>query len=200
MSKTRLEAFTDGVMAILITIMVLELHVPEDPQWSALRPLAPVFLAYVLSFIYLGIYWNNHHHMFQVVEGINGRVLWANSFLLFWLSLVPFATAWMGAAHFAAVPMAVYGVILLGAGAAYTIVVKTLLHRRLANPRLAEAIGQDRKGKLSLVCYSVAIPAAFLNRWFAGAIYVFVALVWLVPDQRIESKIPPQRRGQRPAG
>jgi len=185
MDKTRLEAFSDGVVAILITIMVLELKAPEEATWEALRPLRPVFLAYVLSFVYLGIYWNNHHHMFKAVDEVNGKILWANSHLLFWLSLVPFATAWMGATNSAPAPTAAYGVVFLAAALAYTILVRTLLAGG-ANRRLARAIGRDTKGKLSIVLYMTAIGLAFVNVWLADGLYVLVALIWLVPDRRIE--------------
>jgi uncharacterized membrane protein len=185
MDKTRLEAFSDGVVAILITIMVLELKIPSDATWEALRPLRPIFLAYVLSFVYLGIYWNNHHHMFKAVDEVNGKILWANAHLLFWLSLVPFATAWMGENHFAPVPTAVYGVVLIAAAVAYTILVWALLSGG-ANRRLARAIGRDLKGKVSIVLYLMAIGLAFVNVWLADGLYVLVALIWLVPDRRIE--------------
>ncbi|HTL02603.1 MAG TPA: TMEM175 family protein [Vicinamibacterales bacterium] len=185
MDKTRLEAFSDGVVAILITIMVLELKAPEEATWEALRPLRPVFLAYVLSFVYLGIYWNNHHHMFKAVDEVNGKILWANSHLLFWLSLVPFTTAWMGATRSAPAPTAAYGVVFLSAALAYTILVQTLLAGG-ANRRLARAIGRDIKGKLSIVLYVTAIALAFVNVWLADGLYVLVALIWLVPDRRIE--------------
>ena len=185
MTKGRLEAFTDGVIAILITVMVLEFKVPEGETWGALRPLVPVLLTYALSFVYLGIYWNNHHHMFKAVDQVNGGILWANSHLLFWLSLVPFATAWMGDSHFAPVPTALYGVVLLSAAMAYTILVWSLLAKG-ANPRLAHAIGRDLKGKLSLALYVSAIGLAFINVWLADALYVIVALIWLIPDRRIE--------------
>jgi uncharacterized membrane protein len=185
MDKTRLEAFSDGVMAILITIMVLELRIPADGSWEALRPLRPIFLAYVLSFVNLGIYWNNHHHMFKAVDKVNGRILWANSHLLFWLSLLPFATAWMGENHFAPVPTAMYGVVLIAAAVAYTILAWALVARG-ANPRLAQAIGHDLKGKLSIVLYVMAIGLAFVNVWLADGMYALVALIWLIPDRRIE--------------
>ena len=192
MSKTRLEAFSDGVIAILITILVLELETPEGNDWAALRALAPVLLTYVLSFVYLGIYWNNHHHMLHAVDRVNGKVLWANLHLLFWLSLVPFTTSWVGHNHSAPVPTAAYGVVLLLAGIAYTILQTALIHHHGANVRLREAVGRDRKGKASMVLYSCAIAFAFLNQWISDAIYVFVALMWLVPDPRIESTFKPQ--------
>ena len=182
----RLEAFSDGVLAIIITIMVLELRVPHDSTLAALRPLIPVLASYVLSFVYLGIYWNNHHHMLHVTPRIEGGVLWANLHLLFWLSLVPFVTAWMGENHFAAAPMAAYGFVLLMSGAAYLILQRRLIAIQGNDSLLARAIGRDLKGKLSAVLYLIAIPVAFVNRWISGALYVSVALMWLVPDRRIE--------------
>jgi uncharacterized membrane protein len=189
MTKTRLEAFSDGVIAILITIMVLELRVPHGEDWAALSPLVPVFLTYVLSFVFLGIYWNNHHHMFHAVERINGAILWANLHLLFWLSLVPFATGWMGENEFAPVPTAIYGIVLLCAALAYTILLRTILAYEGPNSKLAQAIGNDAKGYLSLAIYVTAIPIAFVSHLIADALYVTVALIWLVPDRRIESKL-----------
>ena len=190
MNKTRLEAFSDGVIAILITIMVLELRIPHGDDLAAIRPLLPVFLTYILSFIYVGIYWNNHHHMLQATRHINGRVLWANLHLLFWLSLIPFATGWMGENHFAPLPTAVYGVVLLCAAIAYNILQATILrHHQGENELLARAVGRDFKGKISLVFYLVAIPMAFLNQWISDMMYVAVAVVWLVPDRRIEATI-----------
>ena len=184
MTKGRLEAFTDGVMAVIITIMVLELKAPHGADLAALQPLMPVFLTYVLSFVYLGIYWNNHHHMLHATDRINGGILWANLHLLFWLSLVPFVTGWMGENHFASLPTAAYGVVLLLSGVAFLIFEKQLL--RAGNPRLAAAIGKDLKGKMSAVMYSVGIPLAFVRPWIADIIYASVALMWLVPDSRIE--------------
>ncbi len=189
MSKGRLEAFSDGVVAILITILVLELKVPPGADWAALRPLVPVFLTYVLSFVFLGIYWNNHHHMLHLADRINGRILWANLHLLFWLSLVPFATGWMGENHFAAVPAALYGGVLLMAAVAYTVLQRTIIAGQGPGSRLAAAIGSDAKGKLSLGLYTAAIALAFVNQWFSDALYVVVALMWLVPDRRIESRV-----------
>jgi uncharacterized membrane protein len=188
-TKGRLEAFSDGVIAILITIMVLELKVPEEEGGGlqALAPLAPVFFAYVLSFIYVGIYWNNHHHMFQACTKINGRVMWANLHLLFWLSLVPFATHWMGRNHNAPVPTAMYGAILLMCGVAFLIVANALIALHGPASPLAIAFGRDWKGKISLLLYTIAILAAFVNQWISDAIYVAVALIWFVPDRRIES-------------
>jgi uncharacterized membrane protein len=193
-SRGRLEAFSDGVIAILITIMVLELKVPHGAGWDALRPLLPVFLTYVLSFVYLGIYWNNHHHMFHAVEQVNGTILWANQHLLFWLSLIPFATGWMGENHFAPFPTALYGVVLLLAGIAYIILQKTIVAHQGAGSTLAAAIGGDVKGKLSLLAYATAIPLAFVNQWTSDALYVGVALMWIVPDPRIEARVA--RRGK----
>jgi uncharacterized membrane protein len=192
MSKGRLEAFSDGVIAILITIMVLELKVPHAADAAALRPLLPVFLTYVLSFVFLGIYWNNHHHMLQMAERINGRILWANLHLLFWLSLVPFVTGWMGENHFAPLPTAVYGVVMLLAGVAYTILQNAIIALHGPRSRLAEAVAEDTKGKLSLALYAAAIPLAFFREWISDAIYVFVALMWLAPDPRIESRLDGQ--------
>ncbi len=186
MGKTRLEAFSDGVIAILITIMVLELHVPRGAGWSALRPLLPVLLSYVLSFVYLGIYWNNHHHMLHVVQKVAGGILWANLHLLFWLSLVPFVTGWMGENRFAPVPTAAYGVVLLMAALAYWLLQRIIIARQGPGSVLAAAVGRDLKGKASPLLYALAIPSAFLSPWIAGGIYVLVALLWLVPDRRIE--------------
>jgi uncharacterized membrane protein len=189
MSKGRLEAFSDGVIAILITIMVLELKVPRGTDWQALRPLVPVFLTYILSFVFLGIYWNNHHHMLHAADRINGTILWANLHLLFWLSLVPFVTGWMGENHFASLPTAVYGGVLLLAGIAYVILQRAIIGEHGPGSKLAAAVGEDLKGKLSAGLYAVAIPLAFVNEWIADGIYVLVALMWLIPDRRIESKL-----------
>jgi len=189
MTKSRIEAFSDGVIAILITIMVLELAVPEGAEISALEPLIPVFLTYVLSFAYLGIYWNNHHHLFQATERISGTILWANLHLLFWLSLVPFITGWMGRNHLAPVPTAAYGVVMLFAAIAYWILQTAIVAHQGPHSRLAAAIGRDIKGKISPLLYAAAILLAFVNEWIADAIYVAVALIWLVPDRRIESQL-----------
>jgi uncharacterized membrane protein len=186
MTKSRLEAFSDGVIAILITIMVLELKVPHETDWAALRPLFGVFVSYVLSFVYLGIYWNNHHHMLHATSKINGRILWANSHLLFWLSLVPFVTAWMGENCFAPIPTALYGVVMLFAGVAYVVLQATIIAAQ-PDSKLATAVGSDWKGKASALLYAIAIPSAFVNHWIADAIYVLVALAWFVPDKRIEA-------------
>ena len=188
MSKARVEAFSDGVFAILITILVLELKVPHGDDWAAVRPLLPVFLTYVLSFIYLGIYWNNHHHMLHAAERITGKVLWPNLHLLFWLSLVPFTTGWMGENHFAPLPTAVYGFVLLMAGAAFTILERALIAGHATGSKLAKALGgDDTKERLSMAGYAAAIPLAFVNQWISDAIYVAIALLWLVPDRRMES-------------
>lgn len=189
MKTDRLEAFSDGVVAILITIMVLELKIPHGADWESLRPLAPVFLTYVLSFIYLGIYWNNHHHMLYATEQINGKILWANMHLLFWLSLIPFTTGWMGENHFAPFPTAVYGIVLLAAAIAYYILQKAIIAHQGANSKLKAALGRDIKGKISPLVYLVAIPLAFVNQWISDGLYVLVALMWLIPDRRIESNL-----------
>jgi uncharacterized membrane protein len=186
MGKGRLEAFSDGVMAIIITIMVLELKAPDEVSWAALQALIPVFLGYVLSFLYLGIYWNNHHHLFQAVRQVNGRILWANLHLLFWLSLIPFTTAWIGENHLEALPVALYGVVLFGSALAYRILTYTLVSSHGEGSLLASAIGEDFKGKLSLVLYATAVLLSFVSSWSACALYTAVALLWLVPDQRIE--------------
>ncbi|MEQ1880302.1 MAG: TMEM175 family protein [Burkholderiales bacterium] len=186
MGKGRLEAFSDGVLAVIITIMVLELKVPHGTDLAALQSLLPVFLSYLLSFIYLGIYWNNHHHMFHATQRINGAILWTNLHLLFWLSLIPFATGWMSENHFAPVPTALYGVPLLMSAIAYWLLQKSIIAAHGKESLLAVAVGKDLKGKLSLVLYAIAIPSAFVHPWIAGAIYVGVALMWLVPDRRIE--------------
>ena len=190
MGRGRLEAFSDGVIAILITIMVLELKVPQGDGWSDLCKLSHEFLAYVLSFVYLGIYWNNHHHMLHLCERVNGSVLWANLHLLFWLSLVPVGTAWMGKHHDVATPAATYGVILLGAALAYTLLQTRLVRLLGPGSKLAHAGGRDRKGKLSIACYVAGIASAFVNPLLAIALYALVALVWLVPDRRIERQLP----------
>jgi uncharacterized membrane protein len=187
--KGRLEAFSDGVIAILITIMVLELKVPHGAELSALRPLLPVLLSYLLSFVYLAIYWNNHHHLMQAVKEVNGGILWANMHLLFWLSLLPFATAWMGENGFSKVPMALYGGVLWMAGTAYYILVRALIRHHGPESAIAKAVGSDFKGKISVVVYAVAIPVACWAPWFALALYTLVALMWLVPDRRMERVI-----------
>ena len=189
MTTARLEAFTDAVIAIVITILVLELRVPHEPELEELRGVVPVFLTYVLSFVYLGIYWNNHHHMMVLTERVNGKILWANLHLLFWLSLVPFTTAWMGETDFAALPTAVYGADLLLAAIAYFILQTAIIAEEGPDSRLRAALGRDLKGKISPLLYFAAIPLAFVSPWIALAVYVFVALMWLVPDRRIESAV-----------
>jgi uncharacterized membrane protein len=189
MSKSRLEAFSDGVIAILITIMVLELTGPHEPTLDALRPLIPTFLSYVLSFIYLGIYWNNHHHLIQAVQHVNGRVLWANLHLLFWLSLIPFVTSWMGENRFARTPVALYGAILMFAGVAYYILTRELIALHGRQSTIATAVGRDFKGKISVVLFLAAIPLAYISAWIACAVYFSVAIIWLIPDRRIEKTL-----------
>lgn len=189
MTTSRLEAFSDGVIAILITIMVLELRPPHEPALAGLKPLIPVLMSYLLSFVFVGIYWTNHHHLIHAAEHVNGSVLWANLHLLFWLSLIPFGTAWMGETHFAQWPIALYGIILLLAAIAYYILVRSLLSLHGPDSLLAQALGADFKGKISIVLYVVAIPLAFYRPWMAGAGYVITAIMWLVPDRRIERKI-----------
>ncbi|WP_138503656.1 TMEM175 family protein [Nostoc sp. PA-18-2419] len=189
MVKGRLEAFSDGVIAIIITIMVLEIKVPHGTNLAALRPLIPVFISYLLSFIYLGIYWNNHHHLLQAIRYVNGRILWANLHLLFWLSLIPFVTGWMGENHFATIPVVFYGAVLLFSAIAYFILTRTLISVHGSDSTLAMAVGRDFKGKISLVFYAVAIPLAFLNSWLACVLYILVAVIWLIPDLRIEKTL-----------
>ena len=186
MGKGRLEAFSDGVLAIIITIMVLELKVPHGTSVDALMPLLPVFLSYVLSFVYVGIYWNNHHHMLHATHAVSGRILWANLHLLFWLSLFPFTTAWMGENHFQATPSAIYGVVLLMAAIAYWLLQQAIIAAEGASSVLKTAVGSDWKGKLSPLFYVVAIVSTFWAPWIAEALYVAVALIWLIPDRRIE--------------
>jgi uncharacterized membrane protein len=189
MSKGRMEAFSDGVLAILITIMVLNLTVPQGADLAALLPVAPIFLSYVLSFLNLGIYWSNHHHLLQAITHVDGRVLWANLHLLFWLSLIPFTTAWMGENQFAAWPVALYGVVLLLAAVAYFILVRALILLHGQGSTLATAIGRDFKGKVSVAIYAVAILLALVNSWLAFGLYVVVAVIWLIPDRRIEKTL-----------
>ena len=181
-----MEAFSDGVFAVIITIMVLELKAPQGAGWAALEPLLPAFLTYVLSFVLLGIYWNNHHHMLSLTDRIGGGILWANLHLLFWLSLVPFVTGWMGENHFAPLPTAIYGVVMLMSGIGYTILQTAIIRHQGAHSKLRAAVGGDMKGKISAVLWAVAIPLAFVNQWIADALYVGVALTWLIPDRRIE--------------
>ncbi len=189
MEKDRLQAFSDGVIAILITIMVLELHAPDAVTWQALRPIVPVFFAYVLSFVFLGIYWANHHHMLQLVDRVNGGILWANLHLLFWLSLIPFTTAWMGEHHQASRPTALYGIVLLFSGAAYTILQRALIREQGPQSRLARAIGRDAKAFISVAIYAVAILCAFYHPGVSQLLYLAVVLMWLVPDRRIEKEL-----------
>lgn len=186
MNSSRLEAFSDGVLAIIITIMVLEMKVPHGTDLEALIPLLPVFLSYILSFIYIGIYWNNHHHMMYAVEKVSGGILWANLHLLFWLSLIPFVTGWVGENHFAELPMAMYGGVLLMAAIAYFILQNRILAVQGKDSLLAKALGKDLKGKASPIIYIIAIVGSFLNPWIAGILYILVALMWLIPDKRIE--------------
>lgn len=189
MSKGRLEAFSDGVIAIIITIMVLEMKIPHGFEFTTLKPLIPVFLSYVLSYIYIGIYWNNHHHLLQAAQHVTGGILWANLHLLFWLSLIPFVTGWMGENHFTTAPTVLYGVVLFMAAIAYFILQRAILAKHGKNSTLAKAIGKDFKGKISVVLYLAAIVACFFEETVAGAIYVFVAMMWLVPDSRIEKTL-----------
>jgi uncharacterized membrane protein len=189
MNKGRLEAFSDGVLAVIITVMVLEMKSPSGTSLAALKPEIPIFLSYLLSFVYIGIYWNNHHHLLHATQHVNGATLWANLHLLFWLSLVPFTTDWIGKNHFDAWPVAVYGIVLLMAGTAYFILTRTLIHLHGEGSTLAVSIGRDSKGKLSIAIYAAAIPLAFVRPWIAAACYVIVAIMWLVPDRRIEKKI-----------
>ena len=189
MGRGRLEAFSDGVLAIIITIMVLELKVPHGADLGALGPLLPVFLSYVLSFIFIGIYWSNHHHLFHAVRLVDGRILWANLHLLFWLSLIPFVTGWMGENHFAAWPVALYGTVLLSAAIAYLILTRVLVSYHGRDSALAKAVGKDFKGKVSVVFCAVAIPLSLANSWLACALYVLVAVMWLIPDRRIEREL-----------
>jgi uncharacterized membrane protein len=191
MSKTRLEAFSDGVIAILITILVLELKVPHGTDLAALKPLVPTFLAYVLSFVYVGIYWNNHHHMLHAAGPVDGRILWANLHLLFWLSLVPFVTGWLGENDFQPVPTALYGTVMFGAGVAYYILQNAIIARQGADSPLRRAVGNDWKGKLSNVLNGGAIPLAFVAHWLSLGVYVVVAAIWFLPDRRIERGVEP---------
>jgi uncharacterized membrane protein len=195
MNKSRLEAFSDGVMAIIITIMVLEMKAPHSADWHALEPLAPIFLSYVLSFVYLGIYWNNHHHLLQAVRRVSGGVLWANLHLLFWLSLIPFVTGWMGENHFAQLPVALYGAVLLCSGIGYYILAHALIAQHGDDSELATALGSDFKGKISVALYAIAIPLAFVSSWIACSVYVAVAIMWLIPDRRIEKVLADRDTG-----
>ena len=186
MSKSRLEAFSDGVLAIIITIMVLEIHVPQGRDISALRPILPILLSYILSFVYIGIYWNNHHHLLHATQKVNGSVLWANLHLLFWLSLLPIGTGWMGASGFAPDSTVLYGVILFMSGFAYWILELALIQADGDDSLVKKAVGSDRKGIISMVLYAIAIPCGFFFHWIAHALYILVALIWLIPDRRIE--------------
>lgn len=190
MSKSRLEAFSDGVLAIIITIMVLDLRAPSRAEWDVFVPIVPAFFSYVMSFVFVGIYWNNHHHLLQAVHHVNGAVLWANLHLLFWLSLIPFVTSWMGNTNFAPLAMAAYGVVLLLAGFAFWILVRALIRHEGHDSHLARAIGRDRKGNASLLIYAASIPMSFVSSWIAGLGYVAVAVMWLIPDRRIEKVLP----------
>ena len=189
MNKSRLEAFSDGVLAVIITIMVLEMKSPRGADLAALKPAIPILLSYILSFVYIGIYWNNHHHLLHAAQRVNGATLWANLHLLFWLSLVPFTTAWMGDNHFESWPVAVYGIVLLLAGVAYFILTRVLIRVHGQESTLATSIGRDRKGKISIAIYAAAIPLAFVKPWVAGACYALVAIMWLIPDPRIERRV-----------
>jgi uncharacterized membrane protein len=189
MSKGRVEAFSDGVFAILITIMVLELRPPEGSSFEALKPLMPKFISYVLSFVYIGIYWNNHHHLFHAVNHVNGKILWCNTLLLFCISLVSFATAWMGENHFVAAPVALYGIVLLMCGISYWLLVKALLRHHGKDSLLATSIGNDSKGKISIIIYILGVLISFYNSWISMGLYTVVALIWFIPDTRIEKRI-----------
>jgi uncharacterized membrane protein len=186
MTKSRMEAFSDGVLAIIITIMVLEIKVPHGTDFTHLSPLLPVFLSYVLSFVFLGIYWNNHHHLLQAVKKVNGSILWANLHLLFWLSLTPFVTGWMGENNFASLPVALYGIVLISAAIAYYILVQTLISHHGKDSTIAIAVGSDFKGKISIVIYAIAVLLAFVHSLLACGLYILVAIMWLIPDRRIE--------------
>jgi uncharacterized membrane protein len=186
MNKSRMEAFSDGVLAVIITVMVLEMKSPRETNLTALTPVIPVFLSYVLSFVYIGIYWNNHHHLLHATQRVNGATLWANLHLLFWLSLIPFTTAWMGENHLAAWPVAIYGTVLLLAGVAYFVLTRALIKLHGSGSALATSIGSDRKAKISIAILAAAIPLAFVQAWIAGAGYVIVAIIWVIPDRRIE--------------
>jgi uncharacterized membrane protein len=190
MTKSRLEAFSDGVIAIIITIMVLQMDAPHSPEWDVLLPLLPKFLSYVLSFVFVGIYWSNHHHMLQASRKVNGAILWANLHLLFWMSLIPFVTDWMGENHFAEAPVAGYGIVLLFSAIAYYLLAQTLIKHHGEKSLIANALGTDLKGKLSILIYVVAILLALVKPWAACSLYVLVAVMWLIPDRRIEKVMP----------
>ena len=189
MSKGRVEAFSDGVFAVIITFLVFNIKVPSSADLGSLLPLLPIFLSYILSFLYIGIYWNNHHHLFQAAEHVSGKILWANLHLLFWLSLAPFATAWMGQNHFSPTPVAAYGSVLLFAGIAYFVLTRSLVSHHGKESKLAISVGNDKKGQLSIVIYLIGIPLAFVRPWAAYALYVIVAVMWLLPDRRIEKVV-----------
>ena len=189
MNKNRLEAFSDGVLAIIITIMVLELKIPHSAEFSALKPIFPLFLSYLISFIYIGIYWNNHHHMMHAAEKVSGKILWANLHLLFWLSMVPFVTAWMGENHFAPTTLALYGMVLLMAAIAYYILEMSLIHHHGPDSLLSKAVGKNKKGQWSVALYIIGISTSFFSQWISGAMYILVAIMWLIPDMRIEKAV-----------
>ena len=189
MNKNRLEAFSDGVLAIIITIMVLELKIPHSAEFSALKPIIPLFLSYLISFIYIGIYWNNHHHMMHAAEKVSGKILWANLHLLFWLSMVPFVTAWMGENHFAPTTLALYGMVLLMAAIAYYILEMSLIHHHGPDSLLSKAVGKNKKGQWSVALYIIGISTSFFSQWISGAMYILVAIMWLIPDMRIEKAV-----------
>lgn len=193
MGKGRLEAFSDGVLAIIITIMVLEMKVPHGDGWEVLKPLLPVFISYVLSFLYVAIYWNNHHHLMHAIHRINGKVMWANIHLLFWLSLMPFASGWMGENHFASAPTALFGVVLLMAGVAYYILVRCLVKLHGEDSIIGRAIGNDVKGKISVIVYAIAIALSCFNGWISLSLYALVAVMWFIPDRRIEKKLEEEK-------
>src|SRR5687768_3716891 len=197
MGKGRLEAFSDGVLAIIITIMVLEMKVPHGDSLASLKPLVPVFISYILSFIYIGIYWNNHHHMLHAAKQVNGRTLWANIHLLFWLSLIPFVTGWMGENNFTTLPVALYGIVLMMAGVAYYILAHSLIGLHGKNSTLAEAFGRDWKGILSVTFYAVGIGLSFIKPWLGFATYALVAAIWFIPDKRIENKLADEKRNEK---
>jgi len=197
MGKGRLEAFSDGVLAIIITIMVLEMKVPHGDSLASLKPLVPVFISYILSFIYIGIYWNNHHHMLHAAKHVNGKTLWANTHLLFWLSLVPFVTHWMGENNFTVWPVALYGIVLMMAGVAYYILAHSLISLHGKNSTLAEALGSDWKGILSVLFYAIGIGLSFIKPWFGFATYALVAAIWFIPDKRIENKLANEKRHEK---
>jgi uncharacterized membrane protein len=197
MGKGRLEAFSDGVLAIIITIMVLEMKVPHGDSLASLKPLVPVFISYILSFIYIGIYWNNHHHMLHAAKQVNGRTLWANIHLLFWLSLVPFVTGWMGENYFTTLPVVLYGIVLLMAGVAYYILAHSLIGLHGKNSTLAEAFGRDWKGIASVIIYAIGIGLSFIKPWLGFATYALVAAIWFIPDKRIENKLADEKRNEK---